>query len=213
MDKYDIVLDIIEHPDNYTSERLAEILSDHECRDIYNLLCKVDSVIKVEKVIDVDAEWETFAQNRAVRSRRIFAWPGSRAASIIAIIGTSVVAVAAGIAFTLAVTDSSTATMAVDEVADMAPAMSVPTSSVSAEPDSVSIDLIPVMFDDEALDTIMATIARTYGVKVCFNNKYVASLHLYYKFDPSLSLDEVVSQLNTFEQINISQDGIILNID
>lgn len=40
MDKYDIVLDLIEHPAEYTPEKIEEMLSDPETREIYNLLCK-----------------------------------------------------------------------------------------------------------------------------------------------------------------------------
>ena len=69
------------------------------------------------------------------------------------------------------------------------------------------------MFENEPLDKIMKKIAEAYGVEVKFNSSETASLHLYYKLDPSLPLDEVVEQLNTFEQINIRQDGDILNID
>ncbi|MDE6122467.1 MAG: DUF4974 domain-containing protein, partial [Duncaniella dubosii] len=60
---------------------------------------------------------------------------------------------------------------------------------------------------------IMKEVADTYGVEVRFNNKEAASLRLYYKLDPSLTLDDVVGQLNTFEQIRIRQTGNILNID
>ena len=104
MDKYDHVLDIIEHPENYTSELLAEILSDQEARAIYNLLCKTESAIKASGEPDVDAEWERFSQKSAVSRRRSFLWAGSRAASIVAIVATSIVAVAAGIAVTVSVT-------------------------------------------------------------------------------------------------------------
>ena len=69
------------------------------------------------------------------------------------------------------------------------------------------------MFEDEPLEKIMKEVADAYGVKVKFNSKNAASLHLYYKFDPSLPLTEVVEQLNTFEQINIRHTGNILTID
>lgn len=46
-----------------------------------------------------------------------------------------------------------------------------------------------------------------------FDNKEAATLHLYYRLDPSLSIDEVISQLNTFEQINIKRQGDTLTID
>ena len=56
MDKYDLVLDIIAHPEKYTSEELNEIMADGETREIYNLLCKTDSAIEAHNVVDVDAE-------------------------------------------------------------------------------------------------------------------------------------------------------------
>lgn len=70
------------------------------------------------------------------------------------------------------------------------------------------------MFEDEPLEKIMKEVADAYGVEeIRFNNLEAAALHLYYKFDPSLPLNEVVEQLNTFEQINIKQNGNILTID
>ena len=57
---YALVLDIIEHPERYTEEKLNEIFSDSESREIYNLLCKTDSAIEAHNVVDVDAEWADF---------------------------------------------------------------------------------------------------------------------------------------------------------
>ena len=59
----------------------------------------------------------------------------------------------------------------------------------------------------------MKEVAKAYGIEVKFNDMNVASLHLYYKFDPSLTLNEVIEQLNTFEQINIKRNGNTLTID
>ena len=95
MDKYELVLDIVEHPEKYTSGQLAEIMSDSETREIYNLLCKADAAIEANEEVDVDAEWENFSEKHAVRPRRSKFWFGSRAASIAAIIGTSIVSVSA----------------------------------------------------------------------------------------------------------------------
>ncbi len=69
------------------------------------------------------------------------------------------------------------------------------------------------MFENEPLDSIMRVVADLYSVEVKFNNKEVASLHLYYKLDCSLELREVVEQLNTFDRINIRYKGNTLIID
>ncbi|MDE6094773.1 MAG: DUF4974 domain-containing protein [Muribaculaceae bacterium] len=212
MDKYELVLDIVEHPEKYTSEQLAEIMSDQETREIYNLLCKADSAIEAGKEIDVDAEWEDFSEKHAVRPRRSLFWVGNRAASIAAIVGTSIVAVAAGIAVTVAVIDHKPEPVAENVV--VAPsAVTVSTDTITTENDTVMVNLTPIVFENESLEKIMKEVAVVYGVEVKFSNADAASLHLYYKFDPSLPLNEVVEQLNTFEQINIKQNGNTLTID
>lgn len=215
MDKYELVLDIIEHPDNYTSEQLQEIMSDSETRKIYILLCKIDSAIKVGAAagIDVDSEWNSFSKISNLRCRRPFFRFGSRAASISAIIFTSVVAVAAGIAVTMKVLHRGAHPAATEEMETHIPILASTADTIKPPADTVVSVLTPVMFEDVPLETIMEKVTAVYDVKVKFHTPEVASLHLYYRLDPTLSLDEVVSQLNTFQQINIRQNGNILNID
>ena len=213
MDKYDLVLDIIEHPEKYTSGQLAEIMSDSETREIYNLLCKADAAIEAnEEVVDVDAEWENFSEKHAVRPRRSKFWFGSRAASIAAIVGTSIVAVAAGIAVSVATVDNKPKPSA-ENIAVAQSVTTVFADTLTAHSDTALVNLTPIMFENEPLEKIMEEVAVVYGVEIAFNNKEAALLHLYYKFDPSLPLTEVVEQLNTFEQIKIKQNGNILTID
>ena len=102
--KYDLVFDLIEHPENYTSEQFAKILSDPETREFYRLLCLTDSAIEAYKMnIDVDAEWNDFTRKYHIIPPRRFMLFGNRAASIAAIICTSILAVGAGIAVTVSV--------------------------------------------------------------------------------------------------------------
>lgn len=213
MDKYELVLDIIEHPDNYSTEQLAEILSDAETRELYNLLCKTDSAIKANKEINVNAEWKIFSQKYYEHSHRnLFRIAGHRAASIAAIAGTSIAAVAAGIVVSMAVIEHKQKPLT-DDITVAPSVFDTSTDTITVNNDFVVVDLTPIMFEDETLEKIIKEIADTYGVTYKFNNQDVTSLHLYYKFDPSLSVAEVVDQLNTFEQINIKQNGNILTID
>lgn len=212
MDKYELVLDIVEHPEKYTSEQLAEIKSDPETKEIYNLLCKTDSAIEANKEVDIEAEWEDFSEKHAVRPRRPKFWFGSRAASIAAIICTSIVAIAAGIAVTVAVIDHKPEPI-VENVVVAPSVVAVSTDTLITKNDTVMVNQTPIVFENEPLEKIMKEVAVAYDVTVKFNNKKVALLHLYYKLDPSLPLNEVVEQLNTFEQINIKQNGNTLTID
>lgn len=212
MDKYDLVLDIIEHPEKYTSEQLAEIMSEPETREIYNLLCKTESAIKGSDEPDISSEWEKFSNSRLVRPRRVFSWFGSRAASITAIVGTSIAAVAAGIAVTVSVISRKSEPIA-ENKAVVPSAVTVSVDTITSTADTVNESLAPVMFENEPLEKIMKEIVKAYGIEVKFNDANTASLHLYYKFDPSLTLNEVIEQLNTFELINIRRNGNTLTID
>lgn len=212
MDKYELVLDIMEHPGNYTSDRLAEILSDSEIREIYNILSKTESALKTVEDADVDSEWADFSAKHPMSRRPRFMWSGSRAASIAAIVGTSIVAVAAGIAVNVAVVDHNPEP--IDDSVIVAPAVAAMTDgTIITRDDSVKGSIVPVMFEDESLEKIVREIAEAYGVEVRFDNIDAASLHLYYKFNPLLPLDEIVEQLNTFEQINIARQDNLLIVD
>lgn len=209
MDKYDLVLDIVEHPDKYTTQQLTEILSDPEARETYNLLCKTDSAIECNNCnIDVDAEWERFTAERAGHRSRFFMWAGNRAASIAAIICTSIAAMAAGIAVTVSVMESGK-----EPVADIeeAPLAETPEKIVIADTIATPLDTIPataasIMFEDVPLEVVMKEIAKAYNVEVKFTNKKTASLRLYYRLNTTLSLDEIISQLNTFGHIDIRRN-------
>lgn len=209
MDKYNLVLDIIEHPGDYTTGQLQDILSDPEAKEIYTLLCKAGDAVRTVEEPDVDAEWDAFSQSH---SRRHYLWRGSRAATVAAIVGTSLVAVAAGIAFTVALTVHKPDPV-VGEVTATSSDMSVAADSLPAREDTLKVNPAPVMFENEPLEKIMKSVASFYGVEVKFNNRSASTLHLYYKLDPSLSLNEIVEQLNTFEQIDIRRSGNLLTID
>lgn len=213
MNKYELVFDIIEHPEKYTTDRLNEIMSDPETREIYTLLCKTDSAVEANQDIDVDAEWNVFAQQNAVRTRRPFLWFGSRAASIAVIVISSLVAVAAGIAITVVAFDKKQYTVADSTVETISSEIASPTRTTLAQADTAMHSVTSIMFEDETLEAIMNAVATAYGAEVRFNNRETAHLHLYYRLDTTLPLDEIISQLNTFEQININRNGNILNID
>ncbi|MDE6814236.1 MAG: DUF4974 domain-containing protein [Duncaniella sp.] len=213
--KYDLVFDLIEHPENYTSEQLAKILSDPETREFYRLLCLTDSAIEAYKMnIDVDAEWNDFTRKYNIVPPHRFLLFGNRAASIAAIICTSILAVGAGIAVTVSVINRDTEPLGDTNPAEIITTAHTEPSDTSATPaDTLTAVSTSVMFENAPLESIMTTIASIYRVEVRFNNREVADLHLYYKLDTTLPLDDILGQLNTFEQINIRRNDNTLYID
>ena len=213
MDKYDLVFDIVEHPEKYSPHQTIELLSDPEAKEIYNLLCKTDSAVNADKCVDVNAEWKRFSRRNIKTARRPFAWLGSRAASIIAVICTSIVAVAAGIAVTVAVIERNSEVIMVGQTDSIPSTIENQQIIHAAQTDTVSATNEPVIFENKALEEIMKVVGDAYDMDIVFNSPNAAELHLYYKFNPSLPIDEIITQLNTFEQINITREGETLTID
>lgn len=216
---YDKIFGIIDHPENYTSEQLAEILSSPEAKEIYNLLCLTASAEERRRPVDTDAAWRDFSYMHISRRRQFFGIKGRRVASAAVIVASSIAAVAAGIAVSVAISVRRSAdapsrmTETVITESDQHSGTSLPDTSAMQEVAVTAERSAPTVFEDETLETIINQISVTYDVKVRFNNKATATLHLYYKFDPALTIGEIVSQLNTFEQINIRLEDNTLIID
>ncbi len=207
---YDRVFELIDHPEAYTPDELSALLSDPETKEIYELLCAAASATGAARDCDIEAEWREFSQKRQHKRKRAHFF-GSRAASIAVLIGSSILALAAGIAVTVTIIDRKTPTQyAVAETADSG---SSATDTLTHLPAVEISDCSPVLFENETLENIMKEISETYGVEVLFSNGEVAELQLFYQLAPSLNVDEIVEQLNTFGSINITRDGQRLIID
>lgn len=213
MDKYDLVLHIVENAEKYSAEELKEILSDSETREIYDLLCTTVSAAKENKPIGVNSQWQSFSRRHLHKPRRKY-WFGNRAASITVFLVASLVAVAIGIGVSVSVFQPKHEDAVGENVIDTTHyAVTTISDTVDVVQDSIHKFIEPVLFEDATLKTIMQEVTKVYGVDVIFNDKAVSELHLYYRFDPNLSLDEIVSQLNTFEQIHITRSYNTLKID
>lgn len=214
--RYDLVTDIIEHPERYDSEELTRIMSDPEIRDIYKLLCNTDSSVKSYKAVSrcsVDEEWQRFNECHLPKPKKLLFFSSRHAASIAIIALSSVAAVAIGIAMTTSFSNKEAETLSPAETTTQISAVEANASEPISADTTVVLDVTPVLFEDNTLDEIMRTVAETYGVDVRFNNDATKRLHLYFKFNPALSLDEVIEQLNNFEQINIVKTDKSLIVD
>lgn len=212
MDKYDLVFDIIEHPDKYTSEQLAEILSEPETREIYNLLSKADTAVEAQEEFapdEVDAEWRDF-QRCHFKPRFRFMWLAGRAAGVAIFLLCSLVAVAIGVVVKVAVFERNDAPEMTNAAEPAVPVVTADTVAVGQ--DTIAPTAAPILFENATLCEIISSIEKIYNVKADFKDAKAGELHLYYRLDPANSLSETVEQLNAFEQINIRIDGTTLII-
>ncbi|MCM1028646.1 MAG: DUF4974 domain-containing protein [Pseudoflavonifractor sp.] len=217
MDKFDRLLDAIEHTDSYSDEDLLEMLSDPELRIAYHLMAASRSYMAKKPVPETDSEWQRFAachlhnQQRPLLSRLL----GRRlSAAAITTAVVSLAAVAAGISFSVISPSSKSEAMVSDHPAssDVSIARAPYSIALVAPTDSATVVSV-ITFKDKSLAEILNVICRHYGAEVVYKGKNSRQLRLFFNWDPSLSIDEVVGQLNNFEQIDINLNGskIVVN--
>ena len=73
--------------------------------------------------------------------------------------------------------------------------------------------LAPCTFEDTPLPVMLEQMARHYDMEVVFQNITARELRIYYEWDPENTINDVVNQLNTFQQFKITIDGKCLTVE
>lgn len=212
MDKYQKALELTEHPERFSGREIWILLDDKEIRDIYNLICLADSSYRDAGPIDIEREWGIFERKVKPLGRDKSYQFGSRVAAIAAIILSSIVAVATGIVISVSVAERKQAgTVSDGNEQDILSVASVGSDNAAAA-DTAAIISGPILFEDNSLGEILGYVAESYDMRIEFRNQSAETLRLYYRLDPSLSIDIIISQLNNFEQINITRNENIITV-
>ena len=215
MDKFEKILDIIDHQEKYSDEEIREILQDEECRKLYQTMMEVDSALEnPSPIINVDEEWEKFSQEHQLQeeatqnaaqeaaSHPITSWR-KLAASIAGFILIS------GIAFAAIHTYIKRSQEPTQVTADTHPEVIKSDSEKQvAAKDSLAHPkpekpAIHKTFENVAFEQMISEIASYYDLQVKFENNEDKTLRLYYEWDSHLSIENIVKELNQFENVNI----------
>ncbi len=197
-DKIRLLLDMHEHPENYSDEQLAAMLNDEMLEQLVTAKRAMTDIPEP----DVDAEWQHFEQEHFApeKNRR---W-------------LKVAAMIAGVlmlsAFTYAAIRAvrhNAKDQAKESTEAVAPAPQ-PESTVGPRlgvADTAAVVAEPIVFDNLPLDQMLEKIAPHYGLQVEFRNEDVRVLRFYFVWQPDEDLDAVLERLNLFESVNISKEG------
>ena len=213
-DNINRLLDALERPENYSDAEVEKILADPKARELYDMLHKTADASAPVTEINLDEEWRRFEAKRPGRRLVILRWMVSRnvAAVVLALICTIAV-----VAATIGVTHYFNAQkeIAQTELAEPQEQTAIANSNV-ATADTIPSETTPlpetIVFKGESLEKILADIVGYYGATVAFNQDSAKSLKLYFEWNQALPLNEVVGQLNNFEQINITLTDKVLTV-
>ncbi len=206
MDKFEKILDIIDHQEKYSDEEIHEILQDEECRKLYQTMMEVDSALESPSpIINIDEEWEKFSQEHQLQeevTHPITSWR-KLAASI------AVFVLISGIAFAAIHTYIKRSQETTQVTADTHPeVMKSDSAKQVAAKDSLTHPkpekpAIHKTFENVAFEQMISEIASYYDLQVKFENNEDKTLRLYYEWNSHSSIENIVKELNQFENVNI----------
>ncbi len=215
MDKFEKILDIIDHQEKYSDEEIREILQDEECRKLYQTMMEVDSALEnPSPIINVDEEWEKFSQKHQLQeeatqnaaqeaaSHPITSWRKLAAsiAGFVLISGIAFAAIHTYIKRSQEPTQITADTHPEVIKSDSAKQVAAKDSLAHPKPEKPAIHKT---FENVAFEQMISEIASYYYLQVKFENNEDKTLRLYYEWDSHLSIENIVKELNQFENVNI----------
>lgn len=221
MNKTDLLLQMLEHPHDYSAAEWQQILEDDECRELYELMAKtrgaLDAARACEQLTDeqIDAEWQRLESdmlevkhepsNEHPHLRFSFSIGRFRriAAVFIAALMLSGIALAAIHIVRQQAGDKAKTTA--QEMPTTASHQSVvPTDTVTTDTAAVAET---VVFDNVPLDSIAKDIAAYHHLPIEIENDEARQLRFYFVWNQKDGLQEVVEKLNMFEHVTMAVEN------
>ena len=232
--KWDMLLNLLEHPEKYSETQKDELLGDKEVNELYQQLIEtrqsLDFAMSKEKMKmpSIDAEWEKLKEEKQQKEEmsqnaetqqtaKLFPlWSPMRKVAAVA-----AVLVVSGITFAAIhlVTRSHQAsdknnTELVSSRKDSIQQVSAPQkSNIEEKTDSASLAQLPLVYENAELQNILTPIAGHFHLQVTYQNESARHIRLFLQLEKNMSLDDIIELLNHFEKVNIRHEGQTLIVE
>lgn len=232
--KWDMLLDLLEHPEKYSETQKDELLGDEEVNELYQQLVETRQSLDFAKskekmkMPSIDAEWEKLKEEKQQKEEmsqnaetqqtaKLFSlWSPMRKVAAVA-----AVLVVSGITFAAIhlVTRSHQAsdkhnTELVASRKDSIQQVSAPQkSNIEEKTDSASLAQLPLVYENAELQNILTPIAGHFHLQVTYQNESARHIRLFLQLEKNMSLDDIIELLNHFEKVNIRHEGQTLIVE
>ena len=208
-EKIQLLLDMQEHPEQFSEQALQTMLDDPEVRELMEATAQLKQAMMSNEndVNNVDAEWQRFAQTHLTEQKQERSWL-KIAATFIGILMMS------GIAFA--------AIHIIRHVSNVGVESHPPIQETTiANPhqlpaDTLKTDSIPpkvVRYDEATLEKILTDMADYYGLSLIWKSEDAKTLRLFYVWNRQLSASESTKQLNNFERFHLELNDSIITVE
>ena len=232
--KWDMLLDLLEHPEKYSETQKDELLGDEEVNELYQQLIETRQSLDFAKskekmkMPSIDAEWEKLKDEMKLKevmkqnaetqqTAKLFSlWSPMRKVAAVA-----AVLVVSGITFAAIhlVTRSHQAsdfdnTELVASRKDSVQQVSAPQkSNIEEKTDSASLAQLPLVYENAELQNILTPIAGHFHLQVTYQNESARHIRLFLQLEKNMSLDDIIELMNHFEKVNIRHEGQTLIVE
>ena len=220
--KWDMLLELLEHPERYSETQKAELLGDEEMNEIYQQMVETRQALDFDKsneeikMPSVDEEWKKLKEEKLKSTKVAFLWSPMRKVAAVA-----AVLVVSGFAFAAIhlVTHSQQSSEKNDTelvASDDNSAQQVPAPQktyTEEKTDTASIAKLPLVYENAELQNILTPIAKHFHLKVTYQNESVRHIRLFLQLKEDMSIDDIIKLMNHFEKVNIRHEGQTLIVE
>ena len=207
--KIQLLLDMQEHPEQFSEQALQTMLNDLEMRELMEATAQLKQAMINEQSNEnnVDAEWQRFAQTHLTEQKQERSWL-KIAATFIGILMMS------GIAFAAIHIIRHVSNAGVESHPPIQETTNANPHQLPA--DTLKIDTIPskvVRYDEATLEQILTDMSDYYGLTLNWKSEEAKTLRLFYIWNKQQSAEEAITSMNSFERISLELNDNILTAD
>ena len=232
--KWDMLLNLLEHPEKYSETLKDELLGDEEVNELYQQLVETRQSLDFGKLKEemkmpsINAEWEKLKdemkQKEVMKQKEetlqtaklLSLWsPMRKVAAVAAVLVVSGITFAAIHLVTRSHQPSDkNNTELVTSHKDSIQQVSAPQkSNIEEKTDSSSLAQLPLVYENAELQNILTPIAGHFHLQVTYQNESARHIRLFLQLEKNMSLDDIIELMNHFEKVNIRHEGQTLIVE
>ena len=200
-EKIQMLLDMQEHPENYSEQELKTMLKDPEMRELMEAAELLKQAMIWENsrksTVNVDAEWQRFAGQHIADSKPRRGWM-KVAAVFLGVLFVSGITFAA-IHIVRMVNSQKSQTVQTEQPMTAKASTTIPADTVKTDTIAPKI----IRYDEATLQKILTDMGEYYRLRVELRNEDVKTLRLFFQWNQRQEASKVLEQLNTFERIHL----------
>lgn len=232
--KWDMLLDLLEHPEKYSETQKDELLGDEEVNELYQQLVETRQSLDFAKskekmkMPSIDAEWEKLKEEKQQKEEmsqnaetqqiaKLFSlWsPMRKVAAVAAVLIVSGITFAAIHLVTRShqPSDNSNTELVASQKDSIQQVSAPQKSNIEEKTDSASLAQLPLVYENAELQNILTPIAGHFHLQVTYQNESARHIRLFLQLEKNMSLDDIIELLNHFEKVNIRYEGQTLIVE